>query len=700
MLTNGRAIACLMLMCLFLVQGCKRELLQPNSNILENKITFSEAKQYYDSNLIRLESKKKTMGGTGNNQTNSKRTIQDILYNKQPVWDKAYQKMISTGTAIKIPLNLGGARQVVDEATKTFIPYSELNYLLIYKDSLAVIHAEWVYLKPSIKWINGARNGYEGKAIVKDWTGKVLRTYNYGKEGSLQTSKISAIKGTIMGGGNTMPLVDGCLIWPARTKCNCPWAWNNGQWNPDACDYCDGCVDYWCQEEPECDNCETPQPGGGTRGGGTVTPGPGGTNPGSGGTGPGDYPPEICTDGPQVVFPDGSMSPPPCLPEPQCGNCPPILTQPGDNEPLIDPLAQVYSNELGRVITFGEVSLAFESDATITDLIEGELDFSEHGNPWFPGKTSLDVSTEYQALKVLHPQWTKFRLATTAYWNVMAGQIHFALDIAGLIPVIGEAADLANGAIYYFEGNKLDAALSVGSAIPVWGWVSTGGKWVKVAITAKPIGHAISGIAFKAVKTSKGTFRFVRVAVNTFSHSALRALKGVKPANNTLTNLSRQLIDQAGQRIAPTLQSLKNKIDDIAMNGDNLGTKTEGLCDDIFGTNGFVKHDAKIGSNNGFDGVYIKKDASGNVQEIIINEAKPIKTTGNIQLNAGNPATDLGAQMSDKWISDIIGKMKLQGGNLSTLSDILNANKSKITKTVTGVDKATKEIVVLKLANY
>jgi hypothetical protein len=160
------------------------------------------------------------------------------------------------------------------------------------------------------------------------------------------------------------------------------------------------------------------------------------------------------------------------------------------------------------------------------------------------------------------------------------------------------------------------------------------------------------------------------------------------------------MVDQLSLRLAPAGQALKTKIDDIVVNGDLLGTKTEIICDDIFETNGFIKQDAKFGSNNGFDGVYIKKDAAGNVQEIIINEAKQIGSAGNIKLNAGNPASGLQAQMSDEWIGDVIGKIKLQGGELEILSDILNTNKNKITKTVTGIDKVTKEVVVLKLANY
>jgi RHS repeat-associated protein len=41
---------------------------------------------------------------------------------------------------------------------------------------------------------------------------------------------------------------------------------------------------------------------------------------------------------------------------------------------------------------------------------------------------------------------------------------HAALDVAGLVPVIGEAADVANGLWYMAEGNYVDAAkyLSIG----------------------------------------------------------------------------------------------------------------------------------------------------------------------------------------------------------------------------------------------
>lgn len=41
---------------------------------------------------------------------------------------------------------------------------------------------------------------------------------------------------------------------------------------------------------------------------------------------------------------------------------------------------------------------------------------------------------------------------------------HTALDIAALVPVIGEVADGANALFYLTEGNKVDAALSAAAS--------------------------------------------------------------------------------------------------------------------------------------------------------------------------------------------------------------------------------------------
>ncbi len=98
--------------------------------------------------------------------------------------------------------------------------------------------------------------------------------------------------------------------------------------------------------------------------------------------------------------------------------------------------------------------------------------------------------------------------------------------------------------------------------------------------------------------------------------------------------------------------------------------------------------------------MYIKYDANGNVEEILINEAKQIGSAGNIKLNGADLQSGLDPQMSDGWIKSRLTEMKTQGGELSALATTIENNFNKITKTVTGVDKSTKEIIVLKLESY
>ena len=78
---------------------------------------------------------------------------------------------------------------------------------------------------------------------------------------------------------------------------------------------------------------------------------------------------------------------------------------------------------------------------------------------------------------------------------------HAVLDVAGLVPVIGEAADLANAAWYAAEGNYADAALSAASAIPFAGYAATAVKAGKYADKAVDAVQATDNVA-DAAKTA------------------------------------------------------------------------------------------------------------------------------------------------------------------------------------------------------
>lgn len=74
--------------------------------------------------------------------------------------------------------------------------------------------------------------------------------------------------------------------------------------------------------------------------------------------------------------------------------------------------------------------------------------------------------------------------------------VQLGLDIVGLIPVVGEIADIANAGISLARGDYAGAALSLVSAIPFAGYVGTAGKVGRHAAKAT---EEVSGKATKEV---------------------------------------------------------------------------------------------------------------------------------------------------------------------------------------------------------
>jgi RHS repeat-associated protein len=76
------------------------------------------------------------------------------------------------------------------------------------------------------------------------------------------------------------------------------------------------------------------------------------------------------------------------------------------------------------------------------------------------------------------------------HWGFSLSDIgHAVLDVAGLVPVVGEVADVANGIWYAAEGNYVDAALSFASAIPVAGYAASAAKGAKYGAKAIDAGR-------------------------------------------------------------------------------------------------------------------------------------------------------------------------------------------------------------------
>lgn len=64
------------------------------------------------------------------------------------------------------------------------------------------------------------------------------------------------------------------------------------------------------------------------------------------------------------------------------------------------------------------------------------------------------------------------------YANIALDVVQVGLDVAGLVPVLGEAADLASAALSAARGNYAEAAISLAAMAPFTGWGATAGKYV------------------------------------------------------------------------------------------------------------------------------------------------------------------------------------------------------------------------------
>ncbi len=105
-------------------------------------------------------------------------------------------------------------------------------------------------------------------------------------------------------------------------------------------------------------------------------------------------------------------------------------------------------------------------------------------------QSSVDFIDPIQALNfsrlfVAHCAIIKQENPTWGFWKVFikgwSDTTHLVADFAGLVPVVGEFADLANGILYTIEGDGANATLSFASTIPIGGWFAAGVKFAKRA---------------------------------------------------------------------------------------------------------------------------------------------------------------------------------------------------------------------------
>ncbi len=89
-----------------------------------------------------------------------------------------------------------------------------------------------------------------------------------------------------------------------------------------------------------------------------------------------------------------------------------------------------------------------------------------------PIQLQIEFSIQCAVMRSAHPDWSDIKI----YWEASKEMIHLTLDLIGLVPVVGEVADLTNGVLYVVEGDGVNATLSVASAVPIIGWAPAGTK--------------------------------------------------------------------------------------------------------------------------------------------------------------------------------------------------------------------------------
>lgn len=159
------------------------------------------------------------------------------------------------------------------------------------------------------------------------------------------------------------------------------------------------------------------------------------------------------------------------------------------------------------------------------------------------------------------------------FWGKVLDVTQTVLDVAGMIPVIGEVADLANAGIYAARGDYTNAALSAAAAIPFVGWAATGAKFaVKGAKLIKKAGKVIDSVVGVATKIADKAGQVAK-AIGDLANKAGDAISGalgkvMTKAKGLMSNFSP----------ADLANKLKGKLNDLMMKSPKLanGLKTAG----------------------------------------------------------------------------------------------------------------------------
>lgn len=144
-------------------------------------------------------------------------------------------------------------------------------------------------------------------------------------------------------------------------------------------------------------------------------------------------------------------------------------------------------------------------------------------NPDLAFQLQLYFTTKCAVLRYNNPTWSDAKI----YWEASKDLVHIALDGFGMIPVVGEIADLTNGVLYLIEGDGVNATLSFAATIPIAGWAATGTKYaIKVVDASQTASTIVTKVKLTWKVLADGTIYF---GSNSTCRRQLRKALGLAP---------------------------------------------------------------------------------------------------------------------------------------------------------------------------
>ncbi|MEO6686559.1 MAG: hypothetical protein ABIN24_11365 [Dyadobacter sp.] len=170
---------------------------------------------------------------------------------------------------------------IVNKKTRAYVPYNQLNYLMMYKDKQKSVRTEWITLMPDSSWLYGGKNIYTGDILVRNWEGEYIKVYRYDKNGVIQSFKVSNPENLTGSKVSSKTTFTQCMNMRSNATCTCS--------DKNNCDMCEICAPYVCFTMTLISEPFDPVNGsGGASGGSTYT---GSLNGGGGNAGGGNYVP-------------------------------------------------------------------------------------------------------------------------------------------------------------------------------------------------------------------------------------------------------------------------------------------------------------------------------------------------------------------------------------------------------------------------